>query len=283
LRKEKGEPVQHVGAFHALEGADKVASVYLVDQTPIGRTPRSNPATYVNAFDHIREAFARTTYAKQRNWQSGYFSFNVPGGRCENCQGEGFVKVEMQFLADMYLTCDVCRGTRYKPEILEATINGKSIVDVLRMTIEEAIVFFAKYPRVISRLQHLQNVGLGYMRLGQPATTLSGGEAQRIKLASHLAESTEDNSLFIFDEPTTGLHFDDIAKLLQALNALVDAGHSVIVIEHNLEVVKCADWVIDLGPEAGARGGTVIAEGTPEAITKIEASHTGRYLKKLLA
>ncbi len=282
LRKEKGEPVQQVGSFHSIDGADRVSSVYLVDQTPIGRTPRSNPATYVNAFDHIREAFARTTYSKQRNWQSGYFSFNVPGGRCENCQGEGFVKVEMQFLADMYLTCDVCGGSRYKPEVLEATINNKSIVDVLKMTVEEAVIFFEKYPRVVSRLKRLEEVGLGYMRLGQPATTLSGGEAQRIKLASHLVESTEENSLFIFDEPTTGLHFDDIAKLLLALNALVDAGHSVIVIEHNLEVVKSADWVIDLGPEAGARGGLVVAEGTPEAVAKVEASHTGRYLKRLL-
>lgn len=282
LRKEKGEPVSNIGAFREISGADKISAVQLIDQTPIGRSPRSNPATYVNAFDHIREAFARTTYSKQRGWQGGYFSFNIPGGRCENCLGEGFVKVEMQFLADMYLTCDVCNGSRYKQEVLDATIDDKNIVDVLNMTIEEALAFFEKYPRIHSRLKRLDDVGLGYMKLGQPATTLSGGEAQRVKLASHLAETSEEGTLFIFDEPTTGLHYDDIAKLLKALNALIEAGNSVLVIEHNLEVVKCADHVIDLGPEAGEAGGELIAQGTPEEIIKVKESHTGRYLKKLL-
>jgi excinuclease ABC subunit A len=282
LRKEKGEPVSNVGAVRIIEGTDRISAVQLVDQTPIGRSPRSNPATYVNAFDHIREAFARTLFAKQRGWQAGYFSFNVPGGRCENCQGEGSVKVEMQFLADMYLTCEVCNGSRYKQEILEATLGGKNIVEVLDMTVEEALAFFETYPRIHSRLKRLDDVGLGYMKLGQPANTLSGGEAQRIKLASHLESGTEENTLFIFDEPTTGLHYHDIAKLIKALNALIEAGNSVIVIEHNLEVVKCADWVIDLGPEAGDKGGEVVAEGTPENIAKVRSSFTGKYLKPLL-
>ncbi|MDP4230189.1 MAG: excinuclease ABC subunit UvrA [Bacteroidota bacterium] len=282
LRKLKGEPVNDIGAHSSMDGAEYVEAVELIDQTPIGRSPRSNPATYVNAFDYIRDAFSKTMYAKQREWTSGYFSFNVPGGRCETCQGEGYVKVEMQFLADMYLLCETCSGTRYKREVLDATIDGKNIVDVLNMTVSDGLAFFDKYPRVKSRLQKLEDVGLGYMKLGQPANTLSGGEAQRIKLAAHLSENMKDNTLFIFDEPTTGLHFDDIAKLLKALNALVDAGNSVIVIEHNLEVVKCADWVIDLGPDAGEDGGMLIAAGTPEDIAKVKGSYTGQYLRKLV-
>jgi excinuclease ABC subunit A len=222
-------------------------------------------------------------YAKQREWSPGYFSFNVPGGRCETCQGEGYVKVEMQFLADMYLLCETCNGSRYKQEVLDATINNKNIVDVLKMTVTDALTFFDAYPRIKSRLQKLDDVGLGYMKLGQPANTLSGGEAQRIKLAAHLSESMKDNTLFIFDEPTTGLHFDDIAKLLKALNALVEAGNSVIVIEHNLEVIKCADWVIDLGPEAGEDGGRIVASGTPEDVAKVKGSYTGQYLKKFVS
>jgi len=282
LKKLKGESVGAVGSHGSIEGEERVSHVELVDQSPIGRTPRSNPATYVKVFDLIREAFSRTVYAKQRGWAPGYFSFNIPGGRCEACQGEGFVKVEMQFLADMYLECDSCGGKRYKQEVLDATMNGKNIVDVLGMTVTEAIAFFADYDRICQKLQVLDDVGLGYMRLGQPATTLSGGEAQRVKLASHLADSTEEHTLFIFDEPTTGLHFDDIAKLLTALNALVDRGHSVIAIEHNLDVVKSADWVIDIGPEAGDKGGEIIAEGTPEQIAKVERSYTGKYLAPLL-
>jgi excinuclease ABC subunit A len=282
LSKLKGEPVNEIGAHLSMDGAEYVGAIEMIDQTPIGRTPRSNPATYVNAFDYIRDAFSKTMYSKQREWSPGYFSFNVPGGRCETCQGEGYVKVEMQFLADMYLLCETCNGSRYKQEVLDATIDGKNIVDVLNMTVSDGLAFFEKYPRVKSRLQKLEDVGLGYMKLGQPANTLSGGEAQRIKLAAHLSENMKDNTLFIFDEPTTGLHFDDIAKLLKALNALVDAGNSVIVIEHNLEVVKCADWVIDLGPEAGEDGGALVAAGTPEDIAKVKSSYTGQYLKKLV-
>ncbi len=282
LKKQKNENVGQVGSHSDILGGDQVKHVELVDQSPIGRTPRSNPATYIKAFDQIRDAFARTVYAKQRGWSPGYFSFNIPGGRCEACQGEGFVKVEMQFLADMYLQCDSCNGKRYKQEVLDATLHGKSIVDVLNMTVSEAVVFFKEEKRIAQRFQVLDDVGLGYMRLGQPATTLSGGEAQRVKLASHLAEAQDEPTLFIFDEPTTGLHFDDIAKLLKALNALVDAGHTVIAIEHNLDVVKAADWVIDIGPEAGNLGGDVVAAGTPEEIIKQPASYTGKYLAPML-
>jgi len=282
LKKLKGESVGAVGSHRELSGEDFVNHVELIDQTPIGRTPRSNPATYIKVFDLIREAFSRTMYAKQRSWSPGYFSFNVPGGRCETCQGEGFVTVEMQFLADMYLECDTCNGKRYKQEVLDATLNGKNIVEVLGMTVTEALVFFSEFDRIRARLKVLDDVGLGYIRLGQPATTLSGGEAQRVKLASHLADQNEEKTLFIFDEPTTGLHFDDIAKLLLALNALVERAHSVVVIEHNLEVIKSADWVIDLGPDAGDAGGEVIAEGIPETIATVERSWTGKYLAPLL-
>jgi excinuclease ABC subunit A len=283
LKKLHGDSVGPVGNHVSIEGSELVQQVEMIDQTPIGRTPRSNPATYVKVFDLIREMYSRTVYAKQRGWSPGYFSFNVPGGRCEACQGEGFVKVEMQFLADMYLECDSCHGKRYKQEVLDATLNGKSIVDVLGMTVDEALEFFKEYDRIRGKLKVLSDVGLGYIHLGQPATTLSGGEAQRIKLATHLSDTSDESTLFIFDEPTTGLHFDDIAKLLKALNALVDQGHSVIAIEHNLDVVKAADWVIDLGPEAGDEGGYLVATGTPEHIASIEHSHTGRYLKPLLA
>lgn len=282
LKKLKGESVGPVGSHSEIIGDELVDQVEMIDQTPIGRTPRSNPATYVKVFDLIREAFAKTVYAKQRGWSPGYFSFNIPGGRCEACQGEGFVKVEMQFLADMYLECDSCHGRRYKQEVLDATLNGKSIVDVLEMTVTEAVEFFSTFDRIRAKLQVLVDVGLGYMKLGQPATTLSGGEAQRVKLATHLSEASEEPTLFIFDEPTTGLHFDDIAKLLLALNALVDQGHSVIAIEHNLDVVKASDWVIDIGPEAGEAGGTIVAVGTPEMIAA-SGTHTGRYLAPLLA
>jgi excinuclease ABC subunit A len=282
LKKLRGESVGAVGAHSSIEGGDNVKQVELIDQSPIGRTPRSNPATYVKVFDLIREAYSRTVYAKQRGWAPGYFSFNIPGGRCEACQGEGFVKVEMQFLADMYLECDTCNGKRYKQEVLDATLRGKNIVDVLGMSVSEALQFFVEEEKIQRRLQVLDDVGLGYIRLGQPATTLSGGEAQRIKLASHLVESSDEHTLFLFDEPTTGLHFEDIAKLLKALNALVERGHSVVAIEHNLDVVKCADWVIDVGPEAGAGGGRVVAVGTPEMIAIAPDSYTGKYLKPLL-
>jgi excinuclease ABC subunit A len=282
LKKLKGESVGAVGSHRSIEGDELVKHIELIDQSPIGRTPRSNPATYVKVFELIRDVFARTVYAKQRGWAPGYFSFNIPGGRCEACQGEGFVKVEMQFLADMYLECDVCHGKRYKQEVLDATLDGKSVVDVLEMTVSEAHKFFIEHDRIAAKLQVLDDVGLGYMRLGQPATTLSGGEAQRIKLASHLVDSSEEATLFIFDEPTTGLHFDDIAKLLRALNALVERGHTVLAIEHNLDVVKTADWVIDIGPEAGEKGGNIVAMGTPEEVVHVAASYTGKYLAPLL-
>jgi excinuclease ABC subunit A len=282
LKKLRGESVGAVGAHASIEGGEHLKQIELIDQSPIGRTPRSNPATYVKVFDLVREAFSRTVYAKQRGWAPGYFSFNIPGGRCEACQGEGFVKVEMQFLADMYLECDTCNGKRYKQEVLDATLSGKNIVDVLQMSVSDALQFFAQEERIAKRLKVLDDVGLGYIRLGQPATTLSGGEAQRVKLASHLVDSNDDHTLFLFDEPTTGLHFEDIAKLLKALNALVERGHSVIAIEHNLDVVKSADWVIDVGPEAGAGGGKVVAVGTPEMIAMAPDSYTGQHLRPLL-
>ncbi|MCK5571291.1 MAG: excinuclease ABC subunit A, partial [Bacteroidetes bacterium] len=246
----------------------------------------SNPVTYIQAFDGIRNLFASTPAAKVHGYKPGYFSFNVPGGRCDACDGDGVVKVEMQFLADLYLPCDVCKGRRYRKDILDVRYRGKSIDDVLNLSVTEALEFFgrdAAARRVVQKLRVLRDVGLGYIRLGQPATSLSGGEAQRIKLAVHLAAPKGDRqSLFLFDEPTTGLHFDDIAKLMQCFNALIDAGNSVLIIEHNLDVVKCADCIIDLGPEAGAEGGTVVATGTPESISQNAGSHTGRYLRNYL-
>lgn len=266
-----------------LEGAEQIAEVVLVDQSPIGRTPRSNPATYLKAFDAIRQVFAATPQARRMGYGPGTFSFNIPGGRCETCQGAGTVTVEMQFLADVELVCEDCQGTRFKPPVLEITYRGKNIHEVLQMTVTEALAFFASVPRVTERLKVLQEVGLGYLRLGQSATTLSGGEAQRLKLAAHLTRPANERTLFLFDEPTTGLHFDDIAKLLGAFRRLLDSGASVIVIEHNLDVIKAADWVIDLGPEGGDRGGEVVACGTPEAVSRQPHSYTGNYLARVLA
>lgn len=286
LKRIKGEPVEKIGAYTAIYGAEQISAVEMVDQSPIGRTPRSNPITYIQVFDHIRNLFAATQAAKVHGFSPGHFSFNVPGGRCDACEGDGVIKIEMQFLADLYLPCDVCKGTRYKKEILEVEYRGKNINDVLGMTVTEAIKFFGadvQGRKVAERLKVLDDVGLGYIRLGQPATSLSGGEAQRIKLAAHLsAPQRGEHTLFICDEPTTGLHFDDIAKLMTCFNALIDAGHSVLIIEHNLEVIKCADYVIDLGPEAGSAGGRVVGKGTPEEISAIAESHTGRFLKPLL-
>jgi excinuclease ABC subunit A len=286
LRRTMGNPAAHCGAHRSLEGRENLSSVELVDQSPIGRTPRSNPVTYIQTFDLIRTLFASTAAAKVHGFKPGYFSFNVPGGRCEACEGDGVVKVEMQFLADLFLPCDVCKGKRYRKEILDVHFRGKNIDDVLNMTVNEGISFFDHDPqgrKVARRLNVLQDVGLGYIRLGQPATSLSGGEAQRIKLAAHLrAPHGAEHTLFIFDEPTTGLHFDDIAKLMNCFNALLEAGHSIVVIEHNLDVIKCADHVIDLGPEAGDSGGEVVAEGTPEQIARNARSHTGRFLKSYL-
>ena len=287
IQKKKGAFQGTVGKFTSLDGDDHIAQVELVDQSPIGRSARSNPVTYIKAFDLIRELLARTQIAKIRGFAPGHFSFNVPGGRCEVCEGEGVQTIEMQFLADLYLTCESCKGKRFKQEVLDVTFHGKNVDDVLNMTVTEAIQFFSAHAegrRVAKRLQILSDVGLGYLRLGQSATTLSGGEAQRIKLAHHLSASeNEGKTLFIFDEPTTGLHLDDIATLLKCLDALVNAGHSVVVIEHNMNVVKCADFVIDLGPEAGDGGGQIVCTGTPEEIAKSGKSHTGRFLKQYLA
>jgi excinuclease ABC subunit A len=266
-----------------VERAELVSEIVLVDQSPIGRTPRSNPVTYIKAFDLIREVFASTTEAERRGYTSGHFSFNIPGGRCETCQGDGTVTVEMQFLADVELVCEECKGTRYKSGILEIRYRGLNIHEVLQLTVREAITFFADVPRLVSRLRVLQDVGLGYLRLGQSATTLSGGEAQRVKLAAHLMQATSEGCLYIFDEPTTGLHFDDIAKLLDAFRRLIANGASLLIIEHNLEVIRAADWIIDLGPEGGEAGGRLVGEGTPEHIATLPNSHTGRFLAPLLA
>ena len=280
-----------------VEGDQFLDEVVLVDQSPIGRTPRSNPVTYIKAFDVIRDLFASLPEAKKRSFPAGHFSFNVPGGRCENCQGDGTVTVEMQFLADVELICDECKGTRYKPQVLEIRYKGKNIHEVLNLTIREALKFFADVPKLTDKLRVLDEVGLGYLRLGQSATTLSGGEAQRMKLAAHLQPAAREVSrsseggdgvkrkrrlLYIFDEPTTGLHFDDVSKLLSAFRRLIEAGGSIVVIEHNLEVIKTADWVIDLGPEGGERGGNIVGAGTPEAIAGLKNSYTGQYLTRVL-
>jgi len=267
---------------HKVEKADLLSSVVLVDQSPVGRTPRSNPVTYIKAFDLIRELFSKTPEADRRGYAAGHFSFNIPGGRCETCQGDGTVTVEMQFLADVELICEECHGTRYKAGILDVRYHGLNIHEVLQLTVKEAISFFSAAPKLADRLRVLDDVGLGYLRLGQSATTLSGGEAQRVKLAAHLAQSTSEGALYIFDEPTTGLHFDDIAKLLAAFERLLRAGGSILVIEHNLDVIRSADWVIDLGPEGGGGGGQIVAEGTPEQIAEAPDSYTGEYLRKEL-
>ncbi len=265
-----------------IEGDAHLREVVLVDQSPIGRTPRSNPSTYLKAFDAIREVFASTPEAKRRGYAPGHFSFNIPGGRCEACQGDGTVTVEMQFLADVELVCEECRGTRFKSGVLEVRYREKNIHEVLQLTVREAMAFFSAVPKVVSKLRVLEEVGLGYLRLGQSATTLSGGESQRLKLAAHLVHQANAGVLYIFDEPTTGLHFDDIQKLLAVLRKLIDAGASVIVIEHNLDVIKSADWVIDLGPEGGDRGGRIVATGTPEQVARNPHSHTGRFLARVL-
>jgi excinuclease ABC subunit A len=286
IQKMKGGFDGSVGRFGSIRGAEHFERIELVDQSPIGRSPRSNPVTYIKVFDLIRDLFAHTQAARIRGYMPGHFSFNVPGGRCEVCEGDGFQKIEMQFLADLYLTCESCKGKRFKHEVLEIRYHGKNVDDILRMTVTEALEFFGQHvdgKRVVQRLKVLDEVGLGYVRLGQPATTLSGGEAQRIKLGNHLSASeTGGRALFIFDEPTTGLHFDDIAKLLKCFNALVEAGHSIVVIEHNMDVVKCADYIIDLGPEGGEAGGRIVATGTPEEVAKASASYTGKFLKQYL-
>ncbi len=283
LKKQRGDWTGSVGDFASIEGGKFVDEIILVDQSPIGRTPRSNPVTYIKVYDAIREAFASTREAQARGFNPSHFSFNVPGGRCDVCEGDGTVTVEMQFLADVELVCEECNGKRFKNSILDVLYRGKNIHEVLQMTVREAIAFFSALPRLAAKLKVLDDVGLGYLRLGQSATTLSGGEAQRVKLASYLAKVSGDRSLYIFDEPTTGLHFDDINKLLSSFRRLLEAGSSLVVIEHNLDVIKTADWVIDLGPEGGIGGGEVVAIGTPEEIAKVAASHTGRFLKAQLS
>ncbi len=283
IAKYFGFAPSKVGKFEDIRGGQFIDDIVIVDQSPIGKTPRSNPISYIKAFEIIRDIFASTHQAKARGYKPGYFSFNVPGGRCETCQGDGFIKVEMQFLADLYLECEDCNGTRFKKEIREITYRGKNLVEVLDMTVDEAVEFFQGNEKLAKLLQILKDVGLGYIKLGQPSNTLSGGEAQRIKLASHLtAQREKKHTLFIFDEPTTGLHFDDISKLLNCFNLLLERNNSVVIIEHNLEVIKCADHIIDLGPEAGDKGGEIVAEGTPEEIAANENSWTGKFLKEYL-
>ncbi len=283
IKRAKGAWDRPVGEFRQIDGTEFITDAVLVDQQPIGRTPRSNPVTYLQAFDPIRELFAASKDARTRGLSASHFSFNVPGGRCDACEGEGVVRVEMQFLADVFVPCDQCDGRRFKPQVLEVKYKGRNIDQVLDLTVREALTFFGSANKVIRRLQVLDEIGLGYLRLGQPATTLSGGEAQRIKIASHLGSQSGERVLYVLDEPTTGLHFDDIVKLLAAFRKLINAGHSLLVIEHNLDVLKTADWIIDLGPEGGEAGGHLVATGTPEDLAEVEGSYTGQFLRRTLA
>ena len=284
LKRKLGQVAPKPKEFEDISGYENIDKVIDIDQSPIGRTPRSNPATYTGVFNDIREIFSILPESKLRGYKPGRFSFNVKGGRCENCQGEGFIKIEMHFLPDMYVKCDVCGGNRYNRDTLDIKYKGKSIAEVLDFTVNQAYEFFENVPKLIHKLAVLRDVGLGYIKLGQAATTLSGGEAQRIKLAKELMKRPTGKTLYIFDEPTTGLHFDDVNKLIKIFRRLVDANNSVIIIEHNLDVIKCADYIIDLGPEGGHRGGNIIFEGTPEECINCESSYTGKYLKsKLLA
>ena len=278
LNRARVKPGAHAG----VEGIEVFDKVIEIDQKPIGRTPRSNPATYTDLFTHIRELYSLTPEAKVRGYKPGRFSFNVRGGRCETCKGDGQIKIEMHFLPDVYVPCETCKGARYNRETLEVRFKGRSIADILEMSVEEALKFFAKIPKIRRRLQTLHDVGLDYIKLGQPATTLSGGEAQRVKLAAELSKVATGKTLYILDEPTTGLHFADIEKLLETLQRLVDGGNTMLVIEHNLDVIKQADWVIDLGPEGGEAGGELIAVGTPEDVAQVEESSTGRFLQHVL-
>ena len=278
IYKSKVAPGLHTG-IEGLESLDKVINI---DQQPIGRTPRSNPATYTGVFDNVRKLFAQTTESKVRGYLPGRFSFNVKGGRCEACSGDGTIKIEMHFLPDVYVPCEVCDGARYNRDTLDVHFKGKNIADILNMPCEEALEFFENQPPIVRHMQTLVDVGLGYVRLGQPAPTLSGGEAQRVKLASELAKRSTGHTMYILDEPTTGLHFEDVNKLLTVLSRLVDQGNTIVVIEHNLDVIKSSDWIIDLGPNGGDGGGMVIAEGTPEKVAKTQASFTGEFLRPIL-
>ena len=282
LCNELNHSKKHTGKFSSIKGVDALDKVIDIDQSPIGRTPRSNPATYTGVFNDIRELYASTPDSKAKGYGANRFSFNVKGGRCEACQGDGIVKIEMHFLADVYVPCEVCSGMRYNRETLEVRFKGKNIYDVLEMTVDEALDFFSSQPKIARKLKTLSDVGLGYVKLGQSATTLSGGEAQRVKLACELSKRSTGKTFYILDEPTTGLHTADVSRLLDVLNALVDSGNTVLVIEHNLDVIKCADHIIDLGPEGGRGGGNIVACGTPEEIVNVESSYTGQYLKKVL-
>ena len=270
------------GKHERIEGLEQIDKVINIDQSPIGRTPRSNPATYTGVFDLIRDLFASTSEAKVRGYKKGRFSFNVKGGRCESCCGDGIIKIEMHFLPDVYVPCEVCKGKRYNSETLQVEFKGKNIADVLNMSVEEGMKFFENHPRIYEKIKTLYDVGLGYLKLGQPSTTLSGGEAQRIKLAAELSRRATGNTLYILDEPTTGLHTADIDKLLKVLLRLRDSDNTIVVIEHNLDVIKSADHIIDLGPEGGSGGGQIVATGTPEEVAQCEKSHTGRFLRKVL-
>ena len=282
LSKTLNRAITIPGKHRAILGTEKLDKIISIDQSPIGRTPRSNPATYTGVFDLIRDLFTQTKEAKARGYTKGRFSFNVKGGRCEACSGDGIVRIQMHFLPDVYVPCEVCHGKRYNRETLECQYKGKSISDVLDMTVEEALSFFDRVPQIRTKIQTLFDVGLGYVRLGQPSTELSGGEAQRIKLASELSRRATGRTIYVLDEPTTGLHFEDVRKLTEILHRLVEGGNSVVVIEHNLDVIKNADYIIDMGPEGGERGGTVIAEGTPEEVAEVPESYTGQFLKKIL-
>lgn len=282
LAREISKSKEKPGAFKSIKGYEGLDKIIDIDQSPIGRTPRSNPATYTSVFDDIRDLFATTNEAKLRGYKKGRFSFNVKGGRCEACKGDGILKIEMHFLPDVYVPCEICHGSRYNSETLEVKYKGKSIAEVLEMTVDDAVEFFQAVPKIKRKLQTIKDVGLGYVTLGQSATTLSGGEAQRMKLASELQRVSTGNTFYVLDEPTTGLHTDDIARLLEVLNRLVESGNTVLVIEHNLDVIKTADYIIDMGPEGGSGGGQVVATGTPEEVAQVEGSFTGQYLKKVL-
>ena len=277
LMRSIKKPGKHAGII----GYENLDKVIVIDQSPIGRTPRSNPATYTGIFTYIRELFSRIIDSKMRGYKPGRFSFNVRGGRCEACKGDGEIKIEMHFLPDVYVPCDVCKGKRYNRETLEIKYKGKNIDDILNMTVEEALKFFKNIPRIRRKLEFISDVGLGYIKLGQSSITLSGGEAQRVKLSTELSKRSTGSTLYLLDEPTTGLHFDDISKLLKILNRLVEAGNTVVIIEHNLEIIKSADYIIDLGPEGGDKGGEIVAEGTPEELAENESSYTGKFLKRV--
>ena len=278
INRAKANP----GKVKEIKGLEHIDKVIDIDQTPIGRTPRSNAATYTGMFDHIRDLFATTNEAKLRGYNKGRFSFNVPGGRCEACSGDGIIKIEMQFLSDVFVPCEVCKGKRYSRETLEVKYKGKNISDVLDMTVEEALEFFKNVTPIKNKLQTLYDVGLGYIKIGQPSTTLSGGEAQRIKLATELSKRSTGKTLYILDEPSTGLHTADVHNLIEIINKLVEGGNTAVIIEHNLDIIKCADYIIDLGPEGGKQGGTVVVTGTPEEVAKCKSSYTGKFLKPLL-